>query len=272
MLGYASASNAGTTGVTVTIVSSTKASAEIDLDGPGGTRYRASFELEFHTVQDLSEACLGISADVLDAAEIADVQSRLPGAPDQIIDPDFPVRVTVEPPPACGLLFEDEVDIDLDTPNLVYSAFSPYRLVKAPIGGSFADITAAVISGSVRARGSGGSFSEFVIVKDLNQDYANEALQTYAALDTRLNDAAIAPTAKQTLGVDASVSRAAFDSGDYVEALARLEDLTDHCGVLGGTALPNRWRATRDMVNAEGEVVSLVEHMKFLVGRLNGVP
>lgn len=256
----------------VTIVDGRKAKAEINLPRPGSGSYRASFELEFHNPINLTVACVGISADVLDASEIADIESRLPDPGNQIIDPAFPVRVTVEPPALCGLEFEDEVHIDFDTPELVFAAFSPYRLMKAPIGGAFHDLTALVAAGSVRVRGSGGAFSEFVMVKDLDQDYASEATAAFATLETRLLDQAIGPTAKATLETDASISRAAFQAGDYTQAMARLTELTDHCGTLGGAALPNRWRSARDLGNAEGEIVGLTDNLKFLLGRLNGVP
>ena len=263
---------AGEPPLVVTIVDGRKAKAEINLPRPGSGSYRASFELEFHNPVNLSVACVGISTDVLDASEIADIESRLPDPGNQNIDPAFPVRVTVEPPNACGLEFEDEVHIDFDTPELVYAGFSPYRMMKAPIGGAFHDLTALVEAGSVRVRGSGGTFSEFVMVKDLNQDYASEAGAAFAVLETRLLDQAIGPTAKATLETDASVSRAAFLAGDFTQAIARLTDLTDHCGTLGGAALPNRWRSARDLANAEGEIVGMTDNLKFLLGRLNGIP
>lgn len=249
-----------------------KAKAEIQLDGPGGIVYDVDFELEFHEVENLTEACLGISADVLDAAEIADIESRLPDPVNQRIDPDFPVRVTVEPPVACGLAFNDDVHVEMDTPELVWTPFSPYRLMKAPIGGAFANITAAVVAGSVRARGHGGRFSEFVVVEDQLQDHAGQAATAFNELDMLVTDSRLASTARQTLAADAATGRAAFNVGDYTAAQSRLLELTDHCDVLGGQALPNRWRAARDLDNLEGEIVSRSEHLQFLLGRLSGAP
>jgi hypothetical protein len=249
-----------------------KVDVEIHLDGPGGIVYDADMELEFHSPLNLSEACLGISADVLDAAEIADIESRLPDPLNQSIDPAFPVRITVDPPAACGLEFEDEVHVEIDTPELVWVAFSPYRLMKAPIGGAFRDITALVEAGSVRSRGNGGRFSEFVVVEDLQQDYVAEATVAYAGLDALISDSRLATTAAQTLAADAASSRAAFEAADPLTASARLLELVEHGAVLGGEALPNRWRATRDLDNLEGEIVSQAEHLRFLLGRLNGNP
>lgn len=257
--------------VVVDIVDGRKAKAEITLVD-GANTYSADFELEFHNPQNLTVACVGIDADVLDAVEIADIESRLPDPVNQSIDPAFPVRVTVEPPIACGLSFEDEVHVEFDTPDLVFAPFSPYRLMKAPLGGDFHDITASVIAGSVRSRGSGGSFSEFVMIADSLQDHAADADAAYDALEARLDDPAIALTAQLTLQTDVALSRAAYDADNHAQAIALLDDLDLHCATLGGPALPNVWRSARDLVNAEAEIVTLGRNIKFALGRLAGSP
>jgi hypothetical protein len=257
--------------VVVEIVDGRKAKAEITLVD-GANTYTADFELEFHNPQNLTVACVGIDADVLDASEIADIEGRLPDPANQSIDPAFPVRVTVEPPIACGLRFEDEVHVEFDTPDLVYAPFSPYRLMKAPLGGDFHDITASVVAGSVRSRGSGGSFSEFVIVADSLQDHAADAEAAYDAIEARIDDPAIALTAQLTLQTDVALSRAAYDADNHAQAIALLDDLDLHCATLGGPALPNVWRSARDLVNAEGEIVTLGRNIKFALGRLAGSP
>ena len=270
-LGSLCSSPARAGSVIVTIVDGVKAKAEISLvDGPN--TYSADFELEFHDPQNLTVACVGIDADVLDAAEIADIESRLPDPVNQSIDPAFPVRVTVDPPIACGLQFDDNVDVEFDTPDLVYAPFSPYRLMKAPAGGDFLDITGSVVAGSVRSRGRAGGFSEFVMVLDALQDHDADAAEAYDAIEARIDDPAIGLTAQLTLQTDIALSRAAYDAGNYAQAIALLDDLDLHCGTLGGPALPNVWRSARDLVNAEGEIVTLSGNIKFALGRLDGSP
>src|SRR3546814_18901939 len=44
---------------------------------------------------------------------------------------------------------------------------SDYRVLKAPIGGSFHDTTEEIAPGSVRARSRYGGFSQFLVVADL---------------------------------------------------------------------------------------------------------
>ena len=209
---YSAAATAG--GVIVTIIDGYKAKADITLPNPGGGNYTAEFELEFEVdnLQNLTVECIGISADVLDATEIADIESRLPHPPPtQIIDPAFPVRVTVEPPAGCGLSFDNQYDVSYETADLVYTPFSPYRLVKAPIGGQFQYVTGSVTQGSVRSRGRAGGFSEFVIIKDTrsNPDYAADCVNQYDVLETRLRNSSISLTARRALETDLEVSRAA---------------------------------------------------------------
>ncbi len=257
----------------VITITGRKVKAEISLPGPGATTYDSDFELEFDNPQNLTVACLGLDADVLDAGEIAAVTARLPDPANMIIDPVFPVRITVEPPAACGLAFDNDLDVQWRAIDLVYAAGSPYRLMKAPVAGSFRDITGAVSAGSVRVRGSTGGFSEFVFVKDLNPDYTPEATALFAQLNTRLSDPALSATVKSTLQMDADVSRAAFVAGNYTAAIASLNDFDLHASALvGDDSLPNRWRSLRDLVDHEGELISLSDSLKFTLGRLNGVP
>lgn len=272
LLLYAAAASAGS--VVVTIIDGDKAVADITLPNPGGGNYTAEFELEFEptNLQNLTVPCIGISADVLDAGEIADIQSRLPHPGHQIIDPAFPVRITVEPPSACGLAFQNQYDVTLDTADLVYAPFSPYRLAKAPIGQAFRYVTGTVTAGSVRARGRAGGFSEFVIIKDNAPQYSTDCESQYNDLAAQLAAATMSPSVRRTLEVDLAVSRAAYEAGDYAHAIELLANFDAHCAEFGGTSLPNRWRSMRDLDDVEGDLIGGSDSLHFMMGRLNGSP
>ena len=120
------------------------ADAVITLPGPGNTTYQADFEIDFEFPQNLTEACLGLSADVRDAGGIACGTARRPDPAGYAIDAAFPVRVRVDPPAACGLEFRNDLKLKFRAENLVYATGSPYRLLKAPSGGAFTDITFTV--------------------------------------------------------------------------------------------------------------------------------
>jgi hypothetical protein len=266
-------------GVVVTIQNGRKAKADITLPNPGGGNYTAELEIEFEegNVDNLTVECIGITADVLDAGEIADIQNRMPRQSQpqtQLIDPAFPVRITVEPPAACGLAFNNQYDVSLDTPDLVFTSPSQYRLMKAPLGGMFNYVNSAVTSGSVRSRGSSGGFSEFVIIKDTAQtaNYQTDCVTEYQTLRTRLDNSAISVSARRTLETDLDLSEAAYDAGNYSAAIALLSNFNGHCVDFGGEALPNRWRSTRDLDNIEGDLVGHAGTLTFLMGRLNGSP
>jgi hypothetical protein len=269
----ASAAIAGDS-VVVTIVDGRTAKADITLVNPNGGHYTAEFELEFEAqgLQNLTAACLGITADVLDAAEIANVNTRLPHSDHQHVDTNFPVRVTVEPPANCGLTFQDHYDATFETEDLVYTADGPYRLMKASLGGPFHDITSSVTQGSVRSRGRTGAFSEFVIVADSNPTYTFDCEYVYSTLQARIDASSMSPTARQALTVDLAISRAAYEARNYADAVARLAIFEQHCVEYAGAALPNVWRSQRDLDNVEGDLVGNTGSLRFMMGRLSGQP
>ena len=273
LIAYASAAFAGDS-VVVTIVDGRKAKADITLVNPSGGHYTAEFELEFETegLQNLTAACLGITADVLDAAEIANVNLRLPHSDHQHVDTNFPVRVTVEPPANCGLTFQDHYDVTFETEDLVYTADGPYRLMKAPLGAPFHDVTASVTQGSVRSRGRTGAFSEFVIVADSDPTYSIDCEYVYSTLQARIDGSSMSPTARQALTVDLAISHAAYEARNYTDAVARLAIFDQHCIEYSGASLPNVWRSQRDLDNVEGDLVGNTNSLRFMMGRLSGQP
>ena len=126
----------------------------------------------------------------------------------------------------------------------------------------------------MRSRGRAGGFSEFVMIKDTrtNPNYAADCVDTYEALETRLRNAPMSLTARRALETDLAVSRAAYEAGDFPEAIARLADFDAHCAAYGGEALPNRWRSARDLDNVEGDLVGHTDNLRFMMGRLDGSP
>lgn len=273
LIAYASAAIAGDS-VVVTIIDGRKAKADITLVNPNGGHYTAEFELEFETqgLQNLTPACVGITADVLDATEIGLLTPHLPDSGHQHIPTEFPVRVTVEPPAGCGLTFENHYDVTFETEDLVFTPAGPYRLVKAPIGGDFRYVTGSVTQGSVRTRGRAGGFSEFLIIADTNPDYLDDCKHEYDDMQARIDTSSMSPTARQALTVDLALSRAAYEARNYADAIARLAIFDQHCVEYGGAALPNVWRSARDVDNVEGDLVGNTDSMRFMMNRLMGQP
>ena len=272
-IAYAAAATAGDS-VVVTIVDGRKAKAEITLLKPGGGHYEAEFELEFETegLENLTPACLGITANVLDAGEIAAYKARLPDPTHQDVAADFPVRVVVEPPPACGLRFQNHYDVTFETEDLTYTPAGPYRLVKAPLGQQFHYVTGSVTQGSVRSRGRTGAFSEFVMIADSAPTYLVDCETEYDDMQARIDASSMSPTARQALTVDLAISRAAYEARNYPDAIAWLAIFDQHCVEYAGASLPNVWRSTRDLDNVEGDLVGNTDSMRFMMNRLSGQP
>ncbi len=256
--------------VVVTIVGDV-ATAAITIE-EGVESYSATLRLSFEQPQNLTEACLGIAADFLDATEIAAIDARLPDPLGLEIDTDFPIRVSVEPPPGCGLSFINEVQIELTTADLDYEDFSPYRLMKGPIAGPFADITAAVEPGSIRARGRGGTFSEFVIVADLSQDFALDSTQLLAALANELDDPDIALTARVALEAQLAIVDSAFRSGQIGAARQALVAFEFDLRGFSGAGVPNAYVPEVGLGSEVGELLALSGALGFQLARLDGVP
>ena len=257
--------------VTLSIVGDT-AEAQIELEDALGESYEATFRLVFENPQNLTEACLGLSADLLDAAGIAAVDARLPDPAGQTIDPSFPMRITVEPPPSCGLTFVNDVTIELITDDLTYAPFSPYRLMKAPVGGNFADITGAIEAGSVRARGRGGGFSEFVLAQDLSQDYAPEAENLFDEIEDELDDPEIALSAQTALGAALALAQASYAEDDFSGAIDAIDAFDADLRGFAGEAVPNVFDAEAPDGDDLGEIAALAAALRFRLARLAGQP
>jgi len=188
----------------------------------------------------------------------------------------LPVMITVEPPAAPGLSFDNAVAIELHTEVLGFSLGSPLRLYKAPVGGTFFDITDDVLAGSVRTRGRSGEFSQFLIVTDLLQiasppaAYAADAQAKYLFLATRLQAPSVSPKARAVLETDLAASRVAYDAGNYAAARAGIATFAMHVKTFRPADVPNRWRAARDLDNVAGSLLGEASSLDFTLRRLGG--
>jgi hypothetical protein len=263
--------------VTVTVTGNV-AVAEIALPDAVAPVYTATLRLEFAQPENLRIANLGIAAEIIDPAALV---PRLPGS--TAIPSAFPVLIRVEPPPGLQQLassfeagepgsdelgFLNSVAIEVRTVNLPYASDSPYRLLRAPLAGTFEDITSDILPGSIRTRARSGGFSEFVIVDD-GRDLEVRATEEYVRLDARLADPAIDPATAISLDNALAASRVQFDAGNYPAALSALAAFDGLVGATSPAQVPNRWRARRDLNNARGEIESLSAHLAFLLRRLD---
>lgn len=222
----------------------------------------ADVTLTFDAPSGLSAANLGVRAELVSATDPT-LLSRLPGNLASI-DTSFPLMLTIEPP-AGGLAFERMVKVEIHTHALPYTYGSSYRLFKAPLGGAFRDITTEIAQGSVRARGTTGGFSQFLVLTDVRRsdDVVAEKLER---LRTRIATLPADEAAPLEI-LRASAARSVADAR-YEDALSQLDDLAARVTLRAGVGIPQVWTAGGGSQNTAGELLAGVGTAKFSIAYL----
>jgi uncharacterized protein DUF6689 len=234
---------------------------------PGGIG--ADLTISFESVVGLSPAALEAWATLVDPADPA-LRSRLPW---MVSVPDaFPVLVRIAPTPNHSTLaFRGVVEVALHTGNLHLEPSAPKALFKAPDGGFFNDITESEASGSYRVCGSGGGFSEFLIVLD------DRVIYTVQLVDTVIVDKFIRLQATlvqhatsmpllvyATLQARLTEARSLFDSGNLLGAVAKITSFESYARAHSGLDIPDVWRADDPtVINVAGLLRSGADTLKF---------
>ena len=125
----------------------------------------ADLTLTFEDSAGLDSTSLDVSAELVDPMD-PQLAARLPTG--LFIPARFPVLMCIAPnaagsPVTSGVAFS----LELGSCDLRFTANTPLRLLKAPAGGAFQDVTETLGVGSLRLGASGGRFSEFLIAADL---------------------------------------------------------------------------------------------------------
>lgn len=218
--------------------------------------------LTFDDSLGLSPGSLGVSAQLVDLSSPA-LLARLPNAGLNQLDPSFPLMVTIEPPTLGGLSFQRTVRVEVHTHALTYAAGSQLRLFKAPLNGSFRDITDEIAPGSVRARGTTGGFSQFLVLTDLRSS-SEVVASKFDWLQSLI--AALPLSERGPLQMSADAAQSAFNQGQFGDALNSLDQLRARVASRAGTAIPSQWRATRDTDNQAGELLAATSTLAFSIG------
>ncbi|HEX5123460.1 MAG TPA: DUF6689 family protein [Rhodanobacteraceae bacterium] len=278
--------------VVVTVDGET-AHATVSLTDNNGTTYDADVTIVFDTPANLTPAALNLTATIIDPDQINPrlavdqygnsncYTSLLPPATIcPTVDPAFPVMLTVEPIVLPWLFtsgfdggnsgdgvfsFLNTYGVEIHTHDLVYTDRSPYRVFKAQIGDNFHDVTDDVQPGSVRVRGRGGAFSQFVVANDPRSNGGGAltvSLEKIVELDTRILAAALSDGLRLDL-IDLLVQVNTLILVDLTGALAALDSLIDLLDVNAGSNIANVWRADHTVVNDAGEMQELAETLRF---------
>jgi hypothetical protein len=286
-----SSANVATAGVVVTTSGNT-AVANISLTD-GIATYTSTVTITFDSSANLTPDELNLTAQLVDPSNTA----RLPSPCPQLlggcvaVDPAFPLLVTVEPlnlpwlfraefestdTLPGNLSFLNTYEIEVETTNLPCTAAAtgdpcantPYRLFKAPVDGTFTDYTDDVLKGSVRARGRGGSFSQFLVVQDTRVSLT-VALGKVADLNTRILAASLNNTVRgDLLALVADIDLILLTTLDYAAAIQDVDQLIAEIQAHAGIDIANRWSSDHTLINDAGEMEGLAQTLRYTLVRL----
>lgn len=229
-----------------------------------GNEVLADLTLSFDDASGLSASSLGVSAQLLSATSPS-LLARLPDGQLTQVPGALPLLVTIEPPANGGLSFERTVRVELHTHLLAYAAGSSYRLFKAPLGGQFRDITDEVAPGSVRARGTTGGFSQFLVLADVRE--TGDVIATKVAW---LRDRIDALPSGEQAAFDAYLDtvESSVASADFANAIAALDLFRARAAARAGNPLDATWAPVGQPDNDAGELIAGAATLKFSVAYL----
>jgi Family of unknown function (DUF6689) len=258
VLSLALAAAVSAQGISNLVISGNQATANLDLPGVS-----ADLALSFEQVVGLSAANLGLSAQLVDPRDPGLI-ARLPPGGLTSVPGAFPVLVRVQPPPSGSLSFSGVYSFGIHTSNLEFVAGTPLRLFSAEDGAAFADISDAMGSGSYRVRGTKGTFSEFLIVAD-GRPQASVVKQKFDAVEGLLStySGAIPRPLRVDLEQRIQAARSAYQAGDVAGAINDVDGFSATVLSNSGTAIPNVWRASGDLVDVAGLLRAAAATLRF---------
>jgi hypothetical protein len=244
-------------------ISGNEATGVISL--PGGIG--AELTIAFEDVVGLNPTALEVSAELVNPLDPT-LLARLGGG--GLIAPPiaFPVLVRIEPSASSALSFAGTVAVSLYTHNLNLVPSIPLALHTASVGGPFRDMTKYEGVGSYRAGGTGGGFSEFLIVVDLrpiNTVITGKFNATQALLDTHGD--LIAPSVLDGLQAHLTQARTFFVLGQTQAAIGQATAFGTLVRAHSGADIPDVWRANDPRVNVAGLLRSAADTLKFSLNR-----
>lgn len=249
----------------------TRAAVEVSVAGDNahaqisfGSAVVAELDLAFDDASNLTPGSLGISAQLLSPTDPL-LRLRLPNLGLQTQLSALPLLITVEPPNADGLNFRNTARVEIHTHLLPYTAGTGLRLFKAPLGGTFRDITDEVAPGSVRTRGTTGGFSQFLLLVDLRQ--------TSSVIDekfawTRSQLSSLPAATRNPLDLLLDDAQLAVNQSRFADAIATLDAFRAQVSAGAGSTVPNQWSTAQRNGNVAGELLGGASTLKFSIGFL----
>lgn len=224
----------------------------------------AELSLVFEDASNLTPASLGVSANLVSLSDPA-LLARLPDPNLTSLSGALPMMITIEPPAIGGLRFRGVGRLEIHTHALAYSLGSSFRVLKAPLGGDFVDVTDEIAEGSVKARTTYGGFSQFLIVTDVRTTASVIATKIGGLRD---KVAALPLSERGAFTAKLNDVEAAVAAADYSTAIATIDAFRARAEGRSGQFIANEWRATRDVENHAGNLIAGAATLRFSVAYL----
>ncbi|MDN7125300.1 DUF6689 family protein [Pseudidiomarina terrestris] len=224
-----------------------------------------SFDLKikFDNAVGLSAENFTVDAQLLSVTDPSLV-SRLPDNLLTALPTAFPVQISITPDPNKGFSFSGAYEIEIYTKSLHYTEGSPLRLFHSHANGTFEDMTTMTGAGSMRVRGNGGQFSDFVILADLRSKSSVIAtkfarMQNFvSAQQSNLDYSAL-----NALATALNAIETALNANQTGQALAETQQLINLLEADDGTLFPNVWRSAGDLVNVQGRMLGMATTLRY---------
>lgn len=218
--------------------------------------------VEFENSIGLSANNLDISATLVTPND-ASVLDRLNSNDINLIS-TFPVVVSITPKADSGFAFEGLATVEIYTKAVDYNAAMPARLFRSHANGDFEDITSMVSAGSIRARGSTGSFSDFMILLD-QRSHAQKIDDTYAQLSQLVSQHSdlLSPVLATALQASLHNLQSTLFAADYVAALTLVDDLITLVENASNEQITTVWRSSNDLINMQGELLTYLKTLRY---------
>ncbi|WP_339724735.1 DUF6689 family protein [uncultured Paraglaciecola sp.] len=218
--------------------------------------------VEFENSIGLSANNIDISATLVTPSD-ASVLDRLTSNDISLIS-TFPVVVSISPKANSGFGFEGLASVEIYTKAVDYNAAMPARLFRSHANGDFEDITTMVSAGSIRARGSTGSFSDFVIVLD-QRSHALKINDTFTQLNQLVSQHSdlVSSVLATTLQASLYNLQSALLIDDYLAALTVVDELITLVENASNEKISTVWRSSNDLINMQGELLTRLKTLRY---------
>jgi hypothetical protein len=236
--------------------------------GDEGFAIGADVRITFEKAVGLIPSAFDATATLVSPVDPA-LLGRLPAGGSVGIPIGFPVVIRISPSATSRLSFQGYYLISLHTHNLRLDPAVPLSLFKSPDGGTFKDITRSEGRGSFRDDGGGGSFSDFLIVVDLQpiDSVITAKFDDLQALITN-NAGAMPPDVVAALQALLSNARTLYQSGEIREAINAMAVFSRYVQAHSGADIPDVWQANCSaLVNVAGLLRAGADTLSFSLDR-----